>query len=124
MKRTIIISLVVIAILLAGCTSRAPAFPVGKYQDDCCSKLWTFHADGKITLEGAGGASMDNGSYLVEKDLITISIIEVARGRACETAEGVYKWSVAEDGILQFETVEDECQERRLPLVKGLTPLP
>ena len=121
MKRTILLTIIAIAILLASCSSGSTPFPIGDYKDDCCGNRWSFMADGSVTRKTAGGDLVGViGSYSIDGEQMTIS----GTNDECGNGEGVFKWSVAEDGFLDFETVEDECLERRLPLIKGLTPLP
>jgi len=112
--------LIVLAVfLLAACASSTPSFPTGEYKD---FGGWrnTFHADGKLTLENTlGEVLIDNGSYSVEGDVITF----IDNGYVCETLVGVYNWSVDEDGVLQFETIDDECVDRRSAFTQGLKPV-
>ncbi len=112
--------LIVLAVFaLAACESSAPSFPTGEYKD-YAGWPTTFHADGKLTLENTRGEVLiDNGSYSVEGDVITI----IDNGFVCETLVGVYNWSVDEDGVLQFETIDDECLERRSAFTQGLKPV-
>jgi hypothetical protein len=113
--------LIVLAVFaLAACASSAPSssFPTGEYKD-FAGWPFTFHADGKLTLETTFGVAVyDNGSYSVEGDVIRF--IDSGCG---ETLMGVYNWRVDEDGVLQFVLINDECSIRRDALMQGLEPV-
>lgn len=110
--------LIVFAIFaLAACASSSPDFPTGEYAD-YADYLHTFHADGKYTaLNPQGGVLFDDGSYTVDGDELTV----IDNGSICGNKEGVYTWSVTENGDLEFEVIEDTCGPRLGGFVQGMT---
>lgn len=111
-------TLIIAALLIAGCASSSQAFPTGKYVDEFGNTL-TFLADGKWTVvDGNGDKIVQDGQYTIDGDVITLNESEV-----CPPTDGVYKWDYGADtGILGFEKVEDSCEARHME--EGLTRLP
>ena len=113
-------TLIIAALLIAGCASSSQAFPTGKYVDEFGNTL-TFLADGKWTVvDGNGDKIVQDGQYTIDGDVITLNESEV-----CPPTDGVYKWDYGADtGILGFEKVEDSCEARHMEEGEGLTRLP
>lgn len=125
------LTLVVVALAIAGCGTRSPSLPTGEIADksgtgsrsfptgefvDKNDYIVSFMADGRVT--GLGPSSIDEGLYSVDGDIITFTGTETCPGDA------VYKWSYRDDKLLFEDTVEDDCCDRRKALKAGLTANP
>lgn len=105
-------SLVLAILALAACS---PTFQEGEYLS-FENTLITFHADGQFTVQNpVDFYIVENGSYSVEEDVVTI--VDELCGKDIECG---YNWSVDTDGALQLDIIDEECLERG-PLRFGLT---
>ena len=104
---------------ITACTSNASEFPIGEYKD-AGNYIHTFLVDGTQTLQDPNeNYVFKNGSYEVEGETLTV----IDGSFPCGETEGVYKWSVDADGVLQLEVIEDNCVARSGTLAKGMTPI-
>jgi hypothetical protein len=109
-------TLILTALVFAGCALSSQTFPTGKYSDTFGNTI-TYSDDGKFTVvTSVGETIVQDGQYTIDGDVITFNESEI-----CPPTDGVYKWSYDDGaGILQFETVEDDCPDRYPGEVKRL----
>ena len=92
-------------------------FPKGEYLDEF-GNIISFEDGDKFTVTLPDGTILvEEGQYTIDGDIITFLENEV-----CPPVEGVYRWSVGENGHLNFELVEENCEGRTFEA--GLDPLP
>ena len=106
-----------VVMVIVACAPEAVSFPKGQYLDEFGNVL-TFEDDDKFTVKLPDGTFLvEDGQYTVDGDIISFLENEV-----CPPVEGIYRWSVGENGHLQFELIEENCDGRTFEA--GLDPLP
>jgi predicted GH43/DUF377 family glycosyl hydrolase len=104
-------------ITATGTIDQVVSFPKGEYLDEFGNIISLEDGD-KFTIKlPAGTFIVEEGQYTVDGDIITFLENEV-----CPPVEGVYRWSVGENGRLEFELIEENCEFRTFEA--GLDPLP
>ena len=110
MKKLVAGIFVVVVLVIVACTPETVSFPKGRYwatywnMDDA---FITFEDGDKFTVEKLDGKFIvEKGQYVVDGDTITLRETEVC-GPGIQ--EGVYRWSVDENGNLEIDIIKDNC---------------